>query len=136
MLLSHNRSHGHRCHAAIKLQEAVMHFEDGPGIIQACPWLSQAEGELREWLQSQCRKLELCSLFQLNQYINKPVRLMFPLIWTAYFSSFSSLSSEQDEPVGKMTVWNWLDLSLSLPRKCFFSTTKTGTGSTAIVQDT
>lgn len=42
---------------------------------------------------------------------------MFPLIWTAYFSSFSSLWFEQNEPVGKMTVWNWLDLSLSLPRK-------------------
>lgn len=42
---------------------------------------------------------------------------MFPLICTAYFSSFSSLWFEQNEPVGKMTVWNWLDLSLSLPRK-------------------
>ena len=42
---------------------------------------------------------------------------MFPLIWTAYLSSFSTLWLEQNEPAGKMTVWNWLDLSLSLPRK-------------------
>lgn len=91
MLPSHNKSCGHGCHASMKLQETVMRFEDRPGIIQVCMWLSQVEGKLRECLQSWCPKLELCSLFQLNQYINKPVHLMFPLIWTAYLSSFSSL---------------------------------------------
>lgn len=51
MLPSHNKS-CHGCHASMKLQETVMCFENRPGIIQACTWLSQVEGKLRECLQS------------------------------------------------------------------------------------
>lgn len=51
-LPSHNKSCGHGCHASMKLQETVMCFEDRPGIIQACIWLSQVEGKLRECLRS------------------------------------------------------------------------------------
>lgn len=90
---------------------------DRPGIIQACIWLSLVERWVKGMSAKLVPKLELCSLFQLNQCVNKPVHLMFPLIWTAYLSSFSSLWFEQNEPVGKMTVWNRLGLSLAVPRK-------------------
>lgn len=51
-LPSHNKNRGHGCHAGVKLQGMVMCFEDRPGIIQACVWLSQVEGKLRECLQT------------------------------------------------------------------------------------
>lgn len=66
-----NRSCGHGWHASKRLRGTGMCPKERPAMSQASTGLSQVEGKLRECLQSQCPKLEFCSFFQLNQYINQ-----------------------------------------------------------------